>query len=70
MLNTLCTAGRVARLGWYFTGIIDYRKIIMVRKKQSRKKCLTIPEDLGSQWKTLKRRDLQKKDPSPEVVSP
>ena len=31
-----------------------------MKKKQSRKECLPTPEDLGSRWKTPKRRDLQK----------
>ena len=44
---------------WYFTGV-TVGKIIMVEKKQSKKKYLPVSEDLGLQWKTPKRRDLQK----------
>jgi len=46
-------------LGWYFTGVIVGKNIV-VKKKQSRKKCLPVCRDLGSQWITPKRRDLQK----------
>ena len=69
MLNTLCTVGRVAQLGWYFTGVI-VGKIIMVEKKQSRKKCLPIPRELGSRQKTPKRGGFPERDSSSVVVSP
>jgi len=54
-----CTVGRVVRLGWYFAGVI-VGKIVVVEKRESKKKCLLVSKDLDSQWKTPKGRDLQK----------
>ena len=53
------TVGRVAWLGWYFTGVID-GKIIVMKKNQPRKKCFPVSKQLGLQLKTPKRRDHQK----------
>lgn len=44
----LCTFGRVAWLGWYFSGVI-VGKIIVAKRKLSRKKCSPLSEDQGSQ---------------------
>jgi len=57
-----CTLGRVVWLGWYFTGVI-VGKIILVEKRWSKKKHPPVSKDLGSQWKTPKRKDLQKEIP-------
>ena len=72
--NESCTVGRVAQLGWYFMGclvgrvaqlawysaVVVLRKIIVVKMKQSKKKCLSVSKDPGWQWKTPQRRNLQK----------
>ena len=64
-----CTAGRIAQITWYFTVVI-VGKIIMVEKRQSKKKCSPISEDLGLTVENSKKEGSPERGPSPLAVSP